>query len=159
LLISALHVVSDKSRPGQTLRIWRDVLVLANSCSADETVEAATASGMVGWLQWILSCLPIDVRPVDLIDSLERVGGGIENVFQLRMLLPPRFGSRHLFGQVFRLPTLNAVLFTSGMIVPSPSYLSNRYPTNGNRYFKWWRDLLSLYGEESRLSHRLDSGG
>ena len=32
LLIAALHVVSDKSSPGQTYRVWRDLLVFAHTC-------------------------------------------------------------------------------------------------------------------------------
>jgi hypothetical protein len=150
LLICALHVVSDKSRPGQTYRIWRDLLVLARSCPADVAAAAAHQTGMTAWLQWILGCLPADVQPTELLDLLAGDVQHVQRSFRLRMLLPPRFGSQHLFGQIFRLPVSHAALFTAGMVVPSPMFLRLRYPEGRHRYLTWWRESLDSFGQETR---------
>ena len=58
LLVAALHVVSDKGRPGQTNKNLADLLVLARSCQPDTTVEAAVEADLCAWLAWVLRVPP-----------------------------------------------------------------------------------------------------
>jgi hypothetical protein len=152
LLVSALHVVSDRSRPGQSYRIWRDLLVLASSCPPSVVIAAARQTGTSAWLRWILGCLPIEVQPKELLGLLDGDRRQIEKRLRLRMLLPPRFGSQHHFGQIFRLPVSHAALFTAGTLVPSPMFLRLRYPDDKYRYLKWWRVSQNSYRQE-KLDH------
>jgi Uncharacterised nucleotidyltransferase len=149
LLVAALHVVSDKSRPGQTYRIWRDLLVLAKRCSNDSILHAASQTDLCGWLAWILSCLPEAVRPTALVSELEAREASIPSHRRLQMLLPPRFGSRHQLGQIFRLPVLHAALFAAGMAVPSPGYLQLLYPASRHRYLTWWGSVPRKFVREA----------
>jgi Uncharacterised nucleotidyltransferase len=150
LLVAALHVVSDKSRPGQTYRIWRDLLVLTRHCSDDSILHAASQTDLCGWLAWILRCLPEAVRPTALVSELEAQEASIPSHRRLQMLLPPRFGSRHQLGQIFRLPVLHASLFTAGMVVPSPGYLQLLYPESRHRYLAWWGSVPRKFVQEAR---------
>ncbi|MGA2837815.1 MAG: nucleotidyltransferase family protein [Acidimicrobiales bacterium] len=156
LLVAALHVVSDRSRPGQTFRVWRDLLILLNSCSIDDVVAAATRAGLADWLAWILGCLPDRVRPDEVVEALRDAPGDLTGGFRLRMLLPPGLASQNLLGHVFRLPWPNACWFVAGMVVPSPSYLELRYPTAHGRYVRWWLDSLRNVGPAERAGPAID---
>ncbi len=123
--------------------------MLAGSAPTELIAEAARESDTSSWLRWILECLPEDVRPPDLVETLGSVEQ-VKHTFRLRMLLPPRFGSQHLFGQVFRLPASHALLFTAGIVLPSPSFLRLRYPDTAHRYLKWWGGSFTSFGQESR---------
>jgi hypothetical protein len=140
LLVTALHVVSDKSRPGQTLRIWRDILVLARKCPVDVLVDTAMGTGLAGWLVWILGCLPDEVQPAELVESLRACQPQLRGNRRLRMLLPPRSGAKHLIGRVLSLPVSHGALFAAGLAVPSASYLRGRYPDAKHPYVSWWCD-------------------
>jgi hypothetical protein len=147
LLIIALHIVSDKSRPGQTVRTWRDLMVMVNHCSTDGVVTTAEDAGLTAWLAWILTSIPDDVRPYDLLTKLRQLDGHIRGKQRLRMLLPPHFGAEHVLGQVFRLPFPNATLFAAGMVLPSPRFLRIKYPDTRHRYQTWWRSAFSQFGD------------
>lgn len=150
LLVASLHVVSDQSRAGRTYRIWRDLLVLASKCSVEDVVDAAKLTGLSAWLGWILECLPPDVQPAELLGRLSSQGQRQHGSWRLRMLLPPRLASNHMFGRVFRLPFPNAALFALGAIVPSPGYLHLRYPDEAHPYLTWWRSSWKNFELESR---------
>ena len=141
-LVCALHVVSDKSRPGQTLRAWRDLLVLADACSVDAVVTAARQNGLCEWVAWILDCLPDEVRPTELRAGLDGQPSDLRGRFRLRTLIPPGYGAHPLLGHVFRLPVPNAALFAAGTIVPSREFLRHRYPEGRRHYRTWWRDSV-----------------
>jgi len=150
LLVASLHVVSDKSSPGQTYHTWRDLLVLANSGQIESIVEIAQKSGLAGWLTWILNCLPAEVQPSELLEGLSSKRQRLKGGWRLKMLLPPRLGSQHQLGQVFRLPVANATLFGAGMVVPSLQYLQHRYPNSNHPYLTWWRALPDNFAKETR---------
>ncbi|HEX3793980.1 MAG TPA: nucleotidyltransferase family protein [Acidimicrobiales bacterium] len=153
LMIAALHVVSDKSRPGQTIRAWRDLLILVDKCSIDEVVRSARETGLTAWLAWILGCFPENVRPNELIEVLEIGNPKLDGIHRLRSILPPRIASRHpMVGRVFRLPLLNALLFVVGLFFPSREYLQIRYPDRSHSYLTWWRDSLPRFKEEARTN-------
>jgi len=48
LLISALHIISDKNKPGATLMAWRDFLMLAHATDPGEALVRAALGGDVG---------------------------------------------------------------------------------------------------------------
>jgi hypothetical protein len=141
LMVAALHVVSDRGRPGQTFKVWRDLLVLTQSCSIDSVVECARKTRLTEWLRWILGNFPVQLQPTVLIEALSRDPQRSHGQARLRSLLPPRIGAQHpIFGRMIRIPLPQAAVFTAGMLVPSPSYLRLRYPDSMHRYLKWWRE-------------------
>jgi hypothetical protein len=142
LLVVALHVVSDKTQPGQTVRVWRDLLVLTTKCSAQSVAQVADETGLSGWLSWILKCLPSEVQPTDLLELLDSQSRKLIGGRRLKLLLPPRLGSRHVLGEALRLPVPRAALFAAGMLVPSSNYLVDRFPDERHRYLVWWRSAI-----------------
>jgi hypothetical protein len=155
LLVTGLHVVSDKTRPGQTLRAWRDVLVLAGQCSVDSAVEAAKATGLCAWMVWIFKCLPEEVQPIELLLRLDEQEQRLVGNRRLRLILPPRLGSRHVLGLALRLPTTHAALYAAGVLVPSSKFLRFRFPDERYRYLLWWRSAFRNLISKAR--HRLES--
>jgi hypothetical protein len=140
LLVSSLHIVSDKGRPGQTYRVWRDILLLTRACPDEQILNAAAATGLTGWLAWILGCLPRSVQPVDLLDRLRSKQQSVKSPHRLKMLMPPRLGSEPLLAQLFRLPLANAGLLAAGLAIPSPNYLRLRFPDQTHHYLAWWKN-------------------
>lgn len=143
LLVSALHVVSDHSRPGQTLMAWRDVLTLARSCGSDEVLHVAERCDLVGWLRWIIGELPESVRPTELFDLLRASGQRPANRLRLRHLLPPSLGSRHTIGQALRLPAPNSLCYLAGMLVPCREFLQTKIPGTPLTYVQWWSGSMN----------------
>ena len=70
LLVTALHVVSDRNRPGQTLLTWRDVAQLAKVADPTVASDLAQRAGLAGWLLAILRALPAPLQPGALVSSL-----------------------------------------------------------------------------------------
>ena len=141
LLITALHVISDKGRPGRRLLIWRDLVALARVCEAAAAAEEARRVRL-DWLLWfVLQQLPPTVRPRALEDALGRPRRPPGDAARLRRLLPPALGSRHQIAQAFRLPAPQAAAFVVGYTVPSRSFLHARYG-RGSSYVRWWRDAV-----------------
>ncbi len=138
LLISALHVVSDKNRPGETLMAWRDVLVCARASEPADVLERAERSWLTGFLAWILSALPTETLPTGLLEDLR---GGIPDVphsGRLRMLIPPGFASRRkVISQMCRLPTWNAARYAAGIAWPSASFLEATFGDVTHRRIRW----------------------
>jgi Uncharacterised nucleotidyltransferase len=143
LLITALHVISDHNRPGQTLIGWRDLLALANVADTDTVVLLAKQHRLVGWLRWIIGELPEDVRPMALFDRLGQEPGHLSRRTRLRLLLPPAIGSHHMVGQAFRLPVPNACFYLAGMTLPSRRFLRLHFPGQTFRYVRWWQHSLA----------------
>jgi hypothetical protein len=146
LLISALHIFSDRNRPGQSLLVWRDLLTMVSVCPPEDIVAEALEVGLAGWLRWILGSLPLDSRAGALLHVLDGAGGAVRGRRRLAMLMPPALGSRHLVGQALRLPVPNGALYLAGTVVPSPRFLRERFPTERHRYRRWWHET----------SHRFD---
>jgi hypothetical protein len=150
LLIACLHLISDGGRPGQTLLIWRDLVSLAHA--TDPQIAAAEARRVdLDWcLALILGALPPFARPLELLDRLGPPRPRWGDAFRLRHLLPPAVGSRHVVGQVFRLPLPNAASFMAGYLVPSRSFLRDRYGSP-NAYGRWWGDAFGRLREAQML--------
>ena len=154
LLISALHIVSDKGRPGATLMAWRDVLTMESVCGVEEIVARARGAGLCGWLSWVVNALPDCVVSAELHDELFPEDLTIPGVYRLSCLMPPGIGSRHVIGQAFRLPIANAALYLASMAWPSNEFLQRK---NGNRNgrSKWWRGGFAGLRKQLQNDHGL----
>ena len=67
LLISALHIVSDKNHPGWNLMAWRDFIQLAHTADPFQVVKRARESHLCGWINWIIEQYPPPLRPTGLV--------------------------------------------------------------------------------------------
>jgi glycosyltransferase involved in cell wall biosynthesis len=142
LLIVALHVVSDHNSPGHTLMIWRDLLTLAPACDPVEVLGLARRHDLVGWLRWVIGEIPAQARPPQLWEALQQCHGRPRHQVRLTHLLPPHLGSRHMIGQVFRLPLPQASCYIAAMVLPSPRFLRQQVPDAPHPYRAWWRRSL-----------------
>jgi len=150
LVIAGLHVVSDRNRPGRSLIVWRDLLCLAAACDPDDAAEAAAGARLAGWLHWVLASLPGEVRPARLMAALAARDQPVFGRRRLELLLPPRVGSRHLVGQVLRLPLPNGMAFLAGTALPSRRFVVAKAPSDPHPYRRWWRDSLLGLDEARR---------
>jgi hypothetical protein len=138
LLISALHIVSDKNRPGANLMAWRDVLASARVCPPEAVASEAARAGLDGWLLWILDQLPKTVRPHELVDALTvRRRPRVAAPRRLRYLLAPS-EKAPLAHVALRLPAWRGTLFLAGMAVPSRAFVRAKSPEARHPYFAWW---------------------
>lgn len=155
LLVAALHVVSDKDRPGYGLRTWRDVAALVERCDPDEVAGEARRCRLGWWLRFVLDELPASERRNAVLSRLRSDEPGARDRLRLRFLLPPAVGSRHIVGRVFRLPVSNGAAFLAGEVVPSRESIQTKLGPDSS-YLDWWRyaggRLLA------RLRERDDSG-
>lgn len=139
LLIAALHVISDKNRPGQSLMVWRDVLELSRRCDESAVAMAAT-SARIDWLfRFILSQVPATWRPWHLVDALTESRPPLLDRMRLRFALPPGAGS-WMLAPIFRLPIKNAAAYLAGYVFPTAAYL--RKQQGSASYLRWWRAAL-----------------
>jgi hypothetical protein len=153
LLISALHIFSDRNRPGQSLLVWRDLLTMISVCPAHEVVAEALEVGLAGWLRWMIRYLPAERNCAALLDALDGADTKVKGRRRLQLLMPPALGSRHLIGQALRLPAANGALYLAGMVVPSPSFLGERFPDERRRYRRWWHGTSHRFNQ-ARNDHQ-----
>jgi hypothetical protein len=143
LLISALHIVSDKNAPGQTLMAWRDLLVLARIADPATVVEYATVARLCGWLNWVTDALPPGSIPPQLSSALLNQDPWIPDCGRLRLMTSSAVASRSMvFSQVLRLPTPNALRYLSGLVWPSTEFLRLRLSEPPHSRMQWWRTVL-----------------
>jgi hypothetical protein len=146
LLIAALHMISDKGRPGRELMIWRDVAVLCRACDPAEAAREARRARIDWCLRLVLEELPPYAQPRELLSRVKDARPGAADSFRLRHLLPPAMASRHQIHMVFRLPVLNGVALMAGYLVPSQQFIRSRYGGSLS-YWRWWRDALGRLNE------------
>jgi hypothetical protein len=139
LLVAALHLVSDRNRPGRTLLIWRDLAQLAKACDPAIVASLARSAHVDGWLAATIQALPPFARP-EAVAAAVGTPSISRGRRRLRLMLSEggRYGVRAT--QPLRLPLLSAVLHEIGMAVPSPTFLRLRYPAGRHRYIRWWRE-------------------
>jgi len=137
-MVVALHLMSDRNRPGQRLMIWRDLLVIAAVCDPEEIADFAGRCGLEGWVQWIISQYPSMWRPRQIERYLPAHRVRIHGRRRLERILERSAASESAVGQVNRLPVPNAVLFVAGMTVPSRSFLTEQMPDSPPSYRRWW---------------------
>jgi hypothetical protein len=110
LLVAALHLLSDKSKPGATFRIWRDIAVLARSVDPAEASAVARDADLDWWLRFVLHELPAATRPPALLDRLPPARPRPTERARLALLWPRSAAGHHEIRRVLRLPVPNAVL-------------------------------------------------
>lgn len=141
LLVVALHLVSDRNTPGQTLIGWRDLVELARVVPVEQAVEVAVQAGLSGWLRAVLQALPEGVDCADLLAALP--DDRIAHPRRLAFVLSPksaRFGVT--VTQFLRLPLPNGLAFLGGMTVPSRAFLARKFPGETKLYRRWWSEGL-----------------
>ena len=143
LVIVALHLMSDRNRPGTRLMIWRDLLVIAQMCNLGEAADFARHCGLDGWLRWVISQYPDRWRPVELDSRLGNVSRPLSGRRRLGRIVAPTPGTPHGIGQIYRLPVAHALLFLGGMLFPSRSFLTEQMPETPASYLRWWRSCLT----------------
>jgi hypothetical protein len=142
LLIVALHIVSDRHRPGATLMAWRDLLVMASATDDAEVLALADHCNLTAWLRWILHELPPDVRPPSLWSVLAHEPKALPHRRRLALITPPAFGASHVIGQALRLPVANSLKYFAGLALPSSQFLRARYPHLRHPRAHWWAASL-----------------
>ena len=144
LLVSALHIVSDKNSPGSTLMAWRDVLVLARAADPDELLVRARLAHLCGWLAWILDALPPGTVPAGLHRQLAAEDRRIPYHRRLRLVMPPGVAARHMvLSQMCRLPPSNAARYLIGLGWPSPDFLDARIGSAPHPRMAWIRTTVA----------------
>ena len=145
LMISALHIVSDRNRPGWNLLCWRDIAFLASTLDENVVAARAVEYELAGWLAWVLSCLPEQARPSCLIETVLAASGdaAVPHVRRLRALVGGSSQGEHIATQTLRLPLMNAGAFTLIMVAPSCEFLYSKYGSNSRGMYRhWWREGL-----------------
>jgi hypothetical protein len=144
LLVSALHIVSDKNSPGETLMAWRDVLTLARAVEPEELLIRARNAGLCGWLVWVLRALPEASLPPEIVELFANEDSSISGVARLRAITPPGCASSHnVRSQLLRLPALNATTYMVGLTFPSDRFLRSRVGNAPGRHLRWWRSAFA----------------
>lgn len=137
LLISALHIVSDKASPGTSAMPWQDVISLAEVCQPAEVAAEAKEVRLGSWLSWILSSIPPEERPSGLLPRL--VGCPSYGRFRLKAMMRQSGLATSTFGQmVLRLPAGRAALVLGSVLVPTPDFLREKYGTTSHPFLKWY---------------------
>jgi hypothetical protein len=136
-LIACLHLVSDRSRPGETLIIWRDLVELGRTIDAERLASVAAVSGLGGWVRAVISALPIRTRLHDMFDLLPEqpvpYQRRLERVARRQTTL-----QRVPIEMLLRLPIPRAAVYAAGIALPSPRYLASRYGSVGVGLRRWW---------------------
>ncbi len=146
LLVAALHLVSDRNKPGASLIVWRDLVELAAAAEPAEVRRRARATGLDGWLSAVLQALPGEVRPAQLIAVLGPTQP-LPHPRRLAALLSGRFDRFGVLAtQFLRLPLPNGLAFVAGMAVPSRKFLQDKYPDESHRYRRWWANSRDRLG-------------
>ena len=144
LLISALHIVSDKNSPGATLMAWRDFLLLAHATDANDVLLRAQETGLCGWVKWVMHALPSEALPAPLADAFADQDPAIPGIGRLTVVMSTGIVSRRsVLSQAFRLPTANAVKYLGGLVWPSTAFLHSKIGDVPHPRMIWWRNVLS----------------
>lgn len=144
-VVSLLHVVSDRGNPGATTMVWKDIVTTASLVDGGEAAALLERLQLADWALWILSQVPRDAVPCELLRAIARRAPFRPMPRRLALSVPPSLGSRHLIGQPLRLPVPHDVLFVAGMIVPSRRFLATRPELTRPTYRAWWRRGVTGY--------------
>jgi hypothetical protein len=118
LLVSALHIVSDRDDPGRTLLAWRDLMTMVSVSAAADICAAAGKSRLVTWLSWVLTMLPSFEGRAETLACLSTLPEDLPHPLRLRALTRPRSWQGHPVMRCVRLPAAHAALFLAASLVP-----------------------------------------
>jgi hypothetical protein len=148
-LLACLHVISDRSRAGETLRVWRDILMSVESVDGADLVSELARLDMTSWVQWVLGQLPHAVQPRALLDELGRTPTRARGQVRLRYLLNNGDDRSETVVHLARVPWPNGILYLWALAFPSSEFLFDRYGDRRRR-FQWLTGKRpSIPGEES----------
>ena len=137
-IISTLHIISDRNRPGESVMIWRDILFLLENLTDTEILEASLNYRLLPWVRWILSALPPNTVRTSLTFTLSAARGSLPHPRRTALLLASPSRRNVILNQTLRLPTWRAALFLIAMLLPGPAFLRARFPNSHRRYRLWW---------------------
>jgi hypothetical protein len=122
-IVSCLHIVSDRSEPGLSLLVWRDIVELGRVIDTEEMVRRASAAGLLGWVGAVVAGLPADVRPFRVPDAW--LGRPIPHPRRLLALVAGASEHRPIKGHLARLPFVpNGVMYAAGVTIPDRAFLA-----------------------------------
>lgn len=121
-LVCSLHIVSDRSQPGQSLLVWRDIIELGRALGPDPIAARARPLGLLGWIGAVVASLPVDVAPFavpgDWLDA------PIEHPRRVTIMVNDGNPGRPIRRHLARLPVVpNALLYAGGVTFPSQEFL------------------------------------
>jgi len=121
-LIACLHIVSDRSRPGQSLHVWRDIIELGRRVDVAEVAERAAPARLLGWVAAVIESIPPEARPFEV--PSEWAVAAIPHPRRLRQILQSDDRASDVTRHAARLPSVpNGVAYLAGVIVPSREFL------------------------------------
>jgi hypothetical protein len=122
-LVSCLHIVSDRSEPGRSLLVWRDIAELGRVIDLDEAARRASAAGLLGWVGAVVAGLPADVRPFPV--PAQWLATPIPHPRRVVALVQGAIEHRPIKGHLARLPIVpNGVLYAAGVTFPDRKFLA-----------------------------------
>ncbi len=122
-LISCLHIVSDRSEPGRSLIVWRDIVELGRVIDVAEMAARAESAGLAGWVGAVVTSLPDDVRPFDVPESW--LAADIDHPRRVLALLNGGADGHPIKRHLARLPAVpNGVLYAVGVTFPDSEFLA-----------------------------------
>ncbi len=144
LLVSALHIVSDKNSPGATLMAWRDFLLLAHVSGTDDVLQRAQPDRTV-WVDQMGDERPSSGSlPTPLVEAFADEDPRVPGTRRLKMVMSPGVVSRRsVLNQVFRLPLINALKYLAGLIWPTSDFLGTKVGDVTHPHLRWWQMVVS----------------
>ncbi len=149
LQIAALHIISDQGHPGGTLRVWRDIAILARGVNPEQLATAVRDS-QLGWLVGAMCRELGEVGiPADVFDTCDTHGHpSLGDRIRLRLLLPPSPLSRTFLNSALRLPLWRAIVFVVASVFPSHQAMQDRGVNNLiGAWRRSWRRLIERIRE------------
>ena len=123
-IVSCLHIVSDRSEPGRSLVVWRDIIELGRVAGVDAIGARGHRLGLLGWIGAVVNSLPADVRPFPV--PARWAVARIDHPRRLSVMLNHGDPGRPIRRHLARLPAVpNAVAYAAGVTIPSHEFLDS----------------------------------
>jgi hypothetical protein len=121
-IICCLHIVSDRSEPGRSLMVWRDIIELGRVVEVDRISERADDVELLGWIGAVVNSLPEDVRPFRVPDAWS--DAPIHHPRRLLLTLNNGASDKPIRRHLARLPVVpNGAMYVAGVAFPSSEFL------------------------------------
>jgi hypothetical protein len=123
-VISCLHIVSDRSEPGRSLMVWRDIIELGRAVDVDRVADRADDVELLGWIGAVVNSLPEDVRPFAVPSDWH--DAAIHHPRRLLLTLNNEAGDKPIRRHLARLPAWpNGAMYVAGVAFPSGEFLDS----------------------------------
>jgi Uncharacterised nucleotidyltransferase len=160
-LLACLHVISDHGRPGETTRIWRDVILTLQAVDRQVFAHEMEDLRMAPWVSWLVGQLPAGAVAATLLpEDLDIRPAALPSRARLRYVLKGAANRSPTLTHAARLPLPNGVLYTLAMAFPSREFLRWRFDGNRLRWH-WFSGQLrhGSWGWPDRSDTRAHSSG